>query len=245
MKVRSIARLSIAGLLLPAGAALADSITLVATRDNTLYESATGALSNGAGQYFFAGRNAAGDRRRGLVAFDLSSVPSGATVTGVVLTLHLSQTLPYASPIAFELHRALAAWGEGTSNATSGGGGAGVASTPGDATWIHTFYPTSFWASPGGDFAPAASASQGADAVGSYAWGSTPQLVADVQGWLADPSSNFGWVLLGDESTFPTSKRFDTRENLQPAFRPGLSIEFMRKVGVEPATWSRVLELYR
>ena len=43
-------------------------VTLQAAKDNTLYESETGALSNGSGQNFFTGKTNGGNIRRGLVA---------------------------------------------------------------------------------------------------------------------------------------------------------------------------------
>src|SRR4030095_14498372 len=46
---------------------------------------------------------------------------------------------------------------------------------------------------------------------------------ADVQSWLNDSSINFGWLMLGDESTGSTAKRFDTRESANP---PVLTIEY-------------------
>jgi hypothetical protein len=52
--------------LLGAGSAAADSAVIGASRDNTLYTDGTGGLSNGAGEYFFAGQ--AGSARRGLVS---------------------------------------------------------------------------------------------------------------------------------------------------------------------------------
>jgi hypothetical protein len=206
--------------------ASAGTVVLPALRDNTLIESATGSLSNGAGPYFFAGRTgqASGSIRRGLIAFDVAAyVPAGATVTGVRLTLHLSQT--NAGAAAVGLHRVLRAWGEGASSA-SGGSGAPAAS--GDATWIHTFFPQSLWTSPGGDFAGLPSASAVVDQTGTYAWGSTPEMVADVQSWLEDPGANHGWILLGDESAATTVKRFDSRENPDAGVRPLLTIEFGR-----------------
>ena len=51
-------------------------------------------------------------------------------------------------------------------------------------------------------------------------------MVADVQAWLDQPSGNFGWLLLGGESTSATSKRFDSKENDTPANRPVLEVEF-------------------
>ena len=48
-------------------------------------------------------------------------------------------------------------------------------------------------------------------------------MVADVQSWLDNPASNFGWLVLGDETAIATAKRFDTRESASP---PILTIEF-------------------
>src|SRR5207248_8531965 len=48
-------------------------------------------------------------------------------------------------------------------------------------------------------------------------------MAADVQSWLDDPASNFGWLVLGNEATSTTSKRFDTRETTTP---PVLTVEY-------------------
>ena len=48
-------------------------------------------------------------------------------------------------------------------------------------------------------------------------------MVADVQSWLDNPASNFGWLVLGDETAIATAKRFDTRESASP---PVLTIEY-------------------
>lgn len=58
------------------------------------------------------------------------------------------------------------------------------------------------WTNPGGDFAPAPSATSAVDhettfANGIYTW-SSPQLTQDVNAWLADSASNFGWLLKAD-----------------------------------------------
>jgi hypothetical protein len=201
-------------------------VTINALKDNTLYESATGALSNGAGQHFFAGRTAqaSGSIRRGLVAFNITgSIPSGATITNVTLSLNMSQTSSGNQTV--DLHRVLANWGEGTSQA-SGNEGGGAPATTGDATWLHTFYNTSFWSAAGGDYSSTVSASQTVGTLGSYTWGSTSAMVADVQAWLNTPSSNFGWILVGNESAASTSKRFDTRENADSTNWPRLVVTY-------------------
>ena len=204
----------------------ADEIaTIGPTKDNTLYEDATGSISNGSGEYFFAGRTGTGAIRRAVVAFDIAqSVPAGSRVTNATLTLHLSREPVSGSPESIELHRLLADCGEGTSDAAANEGG-GAAATPGGATWIHAFSDTVLWSSPGGDFSQTVSASQSVDGIGFYSW-SGAGLVADVQSWLDNPQDNFGWVIVGNESVAQTAKRFDTRENTETSFRPELSVQY-------------------
>ena len=57
-------------------------------------------------------------------------------------------------------------------------------------------------------------------------------MVADVQAWLDNPASNFGWLMLGDETAIATAKRFDTRESASP---PMLTIEFTPAPRVAPS----------
>jgi hypothetical protein len=133
--------------------------------------------------------------------------------------MNMSRTISDTRTV--ELHKLLADWGEGTSNADAQEG-EGAPATPNDATWRHRFYNTIFWTTQGGDFSATVSASQSVGGIGEYVW-SSAQMVADVQSWLDNPASNFGWLVLGDESTSPTSKRFDTRESTSP---PVLTIEY-------------------
>lgn len=214
----------LSAVLLLSGPVAATQITLESFKDNTLYQSATGTTSNGVGEYFFAGKTGGGSVRRGLVAFNVAgNVPAGATITSAALTLHMSKTIAMNQTVS--LHRLLADWGEGTSNAGANEG-AGAPAATGDATWLHRFYSATFWTTQGGDFAATASASATVGGVASYTWNSTLQLVADVQLWLDSPSQNFGWLVRGNESATTTAKRFDSRENITPSFRPTLTIEF-------------------
>lgn len=199
-------------------------ISIGASKDNTLYQDAAGALSNGAGQRFFAGTAGNGGIRRGLLAFDIASaVPAGSTINSVSLRLNMSNTS--GGPAIIELRPALQNWGEGTSVAGGGEGGGGP-STAGDATWLHTFFNTSFWTNPGGDFSATPSASLSVGGVGAYTWASNAQFVADVQNWLDNPGTNFGWVVLGDEATSSSAKRFDSLNHATPANRPLLTIDY-------------------
>jgi hypothetical protein len=130
------------------------------------------------------------------------------------------------------LHKVLSDWGEGTSNALGEEGG-GAASASGDATWIHTFFNTTFWTNVGGDFSATVSGSQSVGGVGVYTWGSTAEMVVDVQDWLDNPANNFGWLVMGDESTASTAKRFDTRENPTAANHPVLTVNYTPSTGID------------
>src|SRR5436190_16291963 len=97
--------------------ARADSININPSKDNTLYEyiPADGDLSNALGNHFFTGETAARELRRGVIAFDIAgNVPTGSTITGVTLSMHVSR-VPNNTARTVELHRLLADWGEGTS----------------------------------------------------------------------------------------------------------------------------------
>lgn len=206
-----------------ANSANAAIINIMPSKDNTLYEydPDEGDFSNGAGFHFFAGKTVMSELRRGVLAFDIAgSVPPGSIITSVSLTMNMSKTLGDTARIV-ELHRLLADWGEGTSHAP-GEEGDGAPATPNDATWRHGFFDTIFWATQGGDFSATVSASQAVGPLGYYTWNS-PQMVADVQSWVSNPASNFGWLVLGEESTLGSAKRFDTRESASP---PVLTIEY-------------------
>lgn len=202
------------------------TVNLGSMKDNTLYEDEGGFISNGSGQYFFAGKTAGDMLRRGVIAFDIAgSIPSNATVTSVTLTLRMSKTISGNKNV--KLQKILQNWGEGTSS-PGGEEGFGAAAEPGDATWLHSYYDTTAWTDNelGGYFSHDVSATASVGAVGFYTWGSTTQMVSDVQGWLSNPTQNGGWILIGDESSTASAKRFDTKENLTAVNRPKLTVTY-------------------
>ena len=86
-------------------------------------------------------------------------------------------------------------------------------------------FDTVFWASPGGDFqaVPSTSTPFGSG-TGPVVFGSDAGLIADVQAWVAQPATNFGWMLLGEESNALNARRIGSRENATIA--PVLTIQF-------------------
>lgn len=221
------------------------TITLNPDRDNTLYQTANGSTSNGAGTAMFAGRNSqtTDSIRRALLHFDLAAaVPAGATIQSVSLRLYNSASNVGDQSVA--LHRLLESWGEGASAAT-GGQGNGAPAAPGDATWLHRYYADTPWSAAGGVFAAAPSAATVVGGVGPWTWSSTPALVADAQHFLDQPGSNFGWALVGNESAASTAKRFATREEPDAGLRPALVVTYIPEpssavlVGAIALLWQR------
>lgn len=230
-------------LLLVVLSSVADGATveLPAVRDNTLFQDAQGDTSNGAGSGVFCGRNSQGRIRRALLAFDLTAaLPAGADLDSARLELHMSSSSDL-SERTLSLHRLLADWGEGAS-ATAGGGGAPA--QPGDATWLHTFYPASLWSAPGGDYVSEASASIAVLGEGDYACRSEA-LTDDVRAWISQNAGSFGWMLIGDESGPNTARRFDSRESATLPFRPRLVLHYSLKTPTLPETWGRLKLRYR
>jgi hypothetical protein len=210
------------------------TVDLPANRDNTIYEGSTN--SNARGPHIYAGlTGAAGGetRRRAMIRFDLSSIPSGVTLTDASVSLTITKQI--AQDWNFGLHKLTADWGEGSSNAGEPGG-TGANRTVNDATWTHRFFSAStplLWAALGGEgnYIATASATR---PVGNFlsepvqTWtGGT--LLADVQSWLTTPNSNFGWMLRGDavEEAEPyTAIRFASRENTTVSYRPKLTVSY-------------------
>jgi hypothetical protein len=200
-------------------------VNLAAEADNTLYQDPFGTPSNGAGGGMFVGLTTSNTLRRGLIRFDTSSIPAGSTILSATLRLHMSRTV--SGDQVVEVRRALASWGEGTSVAP-GEGGNGGAPSANDATWLHRFFAGPAWTNQGGDFASGRSDSATVGGIGFYEWAN---LGSDVQAWVNSPASNFGWGLLGNEGSLGSAKRFDTRENVAPEFRPVLVVEFVPAPG--------------
>jgi hypothetical protein len=223
----------LATLLAVATSALADQVTLTPTKDNTIY-SESNTLSNGAGIGLFAGMTKQGSTRRALLAFDVAgAVPAGSTITAAQLVLRV--TMSIAGSQTTELHRLTADWGESTSNADANEG-AGAPAATGDATWRYRFARTDQWATRGGDFVATASAGEPAPNSGPVTYGSTAQMVADVQGWLDAPATNFGWIVLGNEAHETTAKRFASRQATNASTRPQLVIDFQPPGGSATVT---------
>lgn len=207
------------------------SITNFPVADTSLMEVAAD-HNNGGQEFVLAGRTQNGPHARALYRFEFPNIPADATIQSVVLQLEVTRQPGDASAVnsLFSLHRMLRPWGEGTNVATSNPG-QGTPATAGEATWTHSFYPTNAWAEPGGaagiDYASGESSYQFiySPDLSPYRFESTPELVDDVQEWVSHPENNFGWMLIGNDDTIFTARRFNSREDTNA--QPALEISFI------------------
>lgn len=211
-------------------AARAETLAIVAARDNLLISDLPEG-SSGSGDHVCAGMTMTPAIRRSLFYFDLSAIPQGSVVTSATLDLYVDKLASSASGGTFDVHRMVADWGEGESDSFIGGC-AGNFAEEGDATWLYRFFDfanpheSPAWASAGGDFAGQASATTQIFGLGHRFW-SSAGMAADVQSWVDDPPTNYGWVVKRQfETGSANAIRFTSREYSVPPFRPTLTVEF-------------------
>ena len=197
-------------------------VILIPTQDNTLYLGGDEALSNGGGANFFVGKTKSLGLRRGLLQFDVTTIPFDAEIHSVELILNMDRSR--AGEYVVGLHKVTNSWGESSSIAVKGGGLGGDAQV-GDATWKYRFYPEELWDSEGGDFDVEPTASLPVHGVGEYRW-NDEKMVEDVKAWVNDPATNHGWLLLGDESASFSAKRFVSSNSEDIAKIPTLIIRY-------------------
>jgi hypothetical protein len=201
----------------------ANTVTVTPAADTTIFEE-NGNASDGMGPNLFVGRNNQTFIRRAFVRFDVAAaVPAGSAISGARLDVVLTRA--NGNPVDVSLFPVSAAWGEGTSNSGTTGG-SGAPATAGDATWTQRVYPGTSWIAPGGDTAAARSAvAPIAATLATYSFGPAAAMAADVQSWLDNPATNFGWQLRADElQAAPSARRFGSRESTTP---PTLTINFV------------------
>lgn len=151
---------------------------------------------------------------RSILAFDISSIPAGATITSVKLHLYLNAATPGISR-TLNLHKILEAWLELQSTWNSrktGVAWSGAGCEPDDSSSSSTV-----------------SGSKVVTAtLGWYIWGSTAQMIADVQDWLDNPGNNEGWLLKDSDETGPYKGTvwYSNYYTLDLTKRPKLEVEY-------------------
>jgi hypothetical protein len=190
------------------------------TGDDTLFQSGDSLSLGDPG--IFVGTDSNTSFKYGLMAFNVSGIPSDATITGVTLDLYIGQVagsgggmvVNSGAPRTISVYDESQAWGASTNavGATSfAGHGQGSTANPGDATWSDASYNSnSSLATAWSSGSPAnVTSSSVALATTSGIPGTTSAevqwssagLVTEVQGWVDDPSSNNGLALVNANSS--------------------------------------------
>ncbi len=191
------------------------------SRNNTIEDAETD-KANGKGNHLFFGRTANQQNKvfRTLVYFDLSALSADATIISAGFSFTLNRTL-VNTPTPVAVHRVLADWGEGDSRATGQEGNL-ADETSGDATWTHRFFDQDqLWNNAGGDYVVDPSGNQSISGEGDFTF-SSQGILNDVNAWYNDPESNFGWIIIGDETKSSSAMRISSRHSDQN--RPRLVI---------------------
>jgi spore coat protein A len=195
--------------------AIAAIATINPSQDNTVAEDFPD-NSSGACDSVFSGSTDVGFARRALMQFDIAGqIPAGSIINSVTLSMDVTRGGNHVDS-TFSLHPINAAWVEGVEGCGARGGGQGEPST-GGVTW---------------NTMPGFGASSGDTIINntSPVWSSTATMVSDVTAWLNSPGTNYGWVLIGDEASSTTTRRFDSREGGSP---PVLTVDFTPTGAVE------------
>lgn len=192
-------------------------------RDTTLFQDLPTNAGGGI-DGIFSGTIRTSFLRRALISVDLGAIPRDAVVRSVRLEMVVERSGGNFGDIAYGLHRLQRVWGEGEAQIPSEPGGLGAPAAAGDATWGEARYTEESWTTPGGDFLASASATAMAGQQGATVVWEGPGLTADVQAWVNDPGTNFGWIIITpDEGIIQRVKKFFSSEAL--VNRPVLVVE--------------------
>jgi hypothetical protein len=218
-----------AGILLQPYSSRADTTNLFPVEDTALRSSAPD-NNFGAVNPLPLGVSTFGtSRNRMLLKFDVSGIPANATITSA--TVRVTVVMDPNPAANFSLHRVLKDWTEGNKTGTTS---FGAAATSGEATWNSRMHLIAPWAAGGGlsgtDFAATASATTNLSA-GTKDFTSA-ELISDVQSWLENPGTNYGWILIATGEPNNTGKQIASRED--SINRPVLVVGYSTPVAPPP-----------
>lgn len=160
---------------------------------------------------------------RGLLQFDISSLPVGATLTAATLTLYLESVFN-ATSVNIEARRGLTQWYEGAKNGAApdvgqDGSNWNYRNANGNVAWAGGAGGGS-----GSDWS-ASITSQNAitNVTGAYNW----DVLTDVNAWYGGTATNYGhWFRSSGEANLNTVKLFTSSDGATAGNRPKLVITY-------------------
>jgi hypothetical protein len=181
-------------------AALADTVTIPASTTTTIYNGSAnvGAIPG----TMIVGRLNNGTPCRGLLMFDLSSIPTNATVSSAELNVFVLKSTSASDQ--HTLHRLTNAWNT-------------------SATWLNSGVMA--WS--GGAFVAAPDSTADVSGFGFSTLPSSAAMVQTVQGWVSGAMPNNGWLLkLDDETILRDARRVAGANYGDPNAAPALTVQF-------------------
>lgn len=174
----------------------------------------------GARTEFRSGKSSLTSIYKGLIKFDLSSIPAGATIDSAILSLWCTledDTIDRS----IGTHRSLVQWYEGDSNG-------GTPSGDGSSWNLRNIVGSVAWAGgagagAGSDYVSGATATTAITGTGAFfAW----NLTSDVEGFMRSTFSNHGWWCINTSSTTGSRKTFASSDSATAAERPKLAVTY-------------------
>jgi hypothetical protein len=206
----------------------ATTVALVATADNYMRSSTANATQNCGAVTPISVSPSSTASRGSLYKWDLSSIPSGATVTSASLSFYVTTG---STVTAWPIYAMKRAWVEGTQTTCTASSSSsnwntydGVNSwgTPGAANTTSDRANTNLW-----DYAASAFGATGNQTFNLNASG-----VSVVQGWINTPSSNYGLTMQFYTGSSSAYWEVASRENTSGNTKPTLNITY--NVGTTP-----------
>lgn len=166
------------------------------TRDTYIWD-LNPTTSYGTATTFISDINAS-DERRGLIKFDISSIPAGATIVGAYIDLFIN-----TEGQGWRFHKALVSWSESSTYDSLTGG---MDADDVDASIAHDV-----------------DIGRNLDTLTIHVRNNIP--IATVQGWLDTPSTNHGYLVLATHATDGQQHR--SREHATTSTRPRLYVRYL------------------
>lgn len=176
---------------------------------------------------------ALGSSMRGLLKFDISSIPVGVTITSAVISLYSIAVAAVSRSIS--AHKGLTQWYEGNKNFAT------LAAGVDGSTWaLRNNNGSVAWGAAGGqsgmDYAATPTATTAVSAINTwYTW----DVTADVQSWYAGTTTNYGHFFIGDEANAYSRCYFCSSDyTVNTTLRPKLTVTYTSAAALTAADFT-------
>jgi hypothetical protein len=197
--------------------AIGTTVNLSATTDSYLYKSSSTENYGAYSELYSYSWAAANMTQRPVLYFDMTSIPSTATINSATLKLTVVNTGGGAGTKTLEIHKLTRSFTEGTGT------------TPGSSTsnvsWTN-YTGSTAWTSAGGDFNGAVSASTTCSTTVTLNTQLSWTVTTDVANFVATSANNYGWIMTQTDADAMTYFYFGSRTHGTSAYRPELTVDY-------------------